>query len=728
MRQRILTLANRLPVSISKRKGSYSYQPSVGGLATGLSSLRESHDLVWVGWPGYITEKSSEQQSIAETLRSMNMNPLFLTAHEVELFYEGFSNKTIWPLFHYFSQHAVYNPAFWQVYQKVNRYYAEETLKIYRPGDLIWIHDYHLLLAPQLIREQKPEAAIGFFLHIPFPSFEVFRTLPWREELISGMLGADLIGFHTYDYVRHFISAAVRLTGLEQAMTQLIFQERIIQVDSFPMGIDFARFSAATGQKSVKRQVNRFRDRMGGRKVILSIDRLDYSKGILQRLMGYQRFLAEYPQWHEKISLLMVVVPSRSQVDTYRHLRREVDEWVGRINGEFGTIGWTPVEYLYRSFTFDRLAALYQIADVGLVTPFRDGMNLVAKEYIASKENLRGVLILSEMAGAAEELREAVLINPNDIDDIAEALHTALNMPVEQQKERMARMRQRLQHYDIFRWASSFIQTLEQAGKVSRIIQDKEMDEKQRKQLIEDFRRSKQAVVFLDYDGTLRPFEDVPEKAFPDQALLHLLEKLPARNHCRWVIISGRDHETLERWFGGLPFYLIAEHGAWVKMRDAAWQPIEELDIGWKPEIRPILEHFVERTPGSMIEEKNYSLVWHYRKVDVGLADVRANELKQRLNGLAVQLNLQILQGHKVLEIKNADVHKGRAAAKVLGEIENDFIMAIGDDWTDEYLFRALPQMAYTVKVGVQATAARYCLKTVADVRALLEEMTEMKE
>ncbi|MBN2354634.1 bifunctional alpha,alpha-trehalose-phosphate synthase (UDP-forming)/trehalose-phosphatase [candidate division KSB1 bacterium] len=723
MRQRIITLANRLPVSISKRKGALTYLQSVGGLATGLSSLQDTHDLIWIGWPGYITDKANERQAIGEKLSTMNMNPLFLTSHEVEYFYEGFSNKTIWPLFHYFSQYAAYNPSFWRVYQKVNRYYAEETLKILKPGDLIWVHDYHLLLTPQLIRAQKPDAAIGFFLHIPFPSYEVFRTMPWRKELITGMLGADLIGFHTYDYVRHFISAAVRLTGLEQAITQLIFQDRIIQVDSFPMGIDFKKFAGAAKQKSVQREVNRMRSRMGGRKVILSIDRLDYSKGILQRLMAYQRFLTRFPQWHEKISLLMVVVPSRSQVDTYRHLRREVDEWVGRINGEFGRIGWSPIEYLYRSFAFDRLAALYQIADVCLVTPFRDGMNLVAKEYIATKENLRGLLVLSEMAGAAEELREAILINPNDVDNIAEALNMALKMPEEQQKERMSKMRQRLQRYDVFRWSNSFIQTLNEAGDVSNTIKKKEITEKERRRLIAEFNSSRNPIIFLDYDGTLRPFEDTPEKAFPDSELLQLLEKLPTRNRCRWVIISGRDHETLEHWFGKMPFYLIAEHGAWIKMRGQPWQIIEELDTSWKEEIGPVLEHFVVRTPGSMVEEKNYSLVWHYRKVDVGLADVRANELKSRLNNLAVQLNLQILQGHKVIEIKNAGVHKGRAASKVLNKIQHDFTLAIGDDWTDEYLFRALPDTAYTIKVGVQATAAKYCLKSVAEVRELLKDM-----
>ncbi len=723
MRQRIITLANRLPLSISRRKGVLNYSRSVGGLATGLSSLSSTYDLLWIGWPGYITENMDERQAIREKLSIMNMIPLFLSGHEVEQFYEGFSNKTIWPLFHYFNQHVVYDPNYWRLYQEVNACYAEETLKVLQPGDLIWIHDYHLLLTPQMIRSRQPDAAIGFFLHIPFPSFEVFRTLPWREELITGMLGADLIGFHTYDYMRHFISAAIRLTELEKSMTQLTYQNRIIQVDSFPMGIDFDKFANAAREKAVLGEMARYLSRIGNRKVILSIDRLDYSKGILQRLMGYHRFLALHPEWHEKISFLMVVVPSRAQVDSYSQLRREVDEWVGRINGEFGAIGWSPVQYQYRSFAFNGLAALYQIADVCLVTPFRDGMNLVAKEYIASKESLQGVLVLSEMAGAAEELREAVLINPNDVDDIADALNMALQMPEEQQKERMSKMRLRLRHYDVFRWSNNFIQTLTQARDVSNTIKKKEMTATQWHDIIADFRRSKHPIIFLDYDGTLRSFEDIPEKAFPDPELLQLLTQLPKRNRCQWTIISGRDHETLEKWLGHLPFCLVAEHGAWLKMRNASWQPIEELDTSWKSEIRPVLDHFVERTPGSMVEVKDYSLVWHFRKVDVGLADLRANELKLRLESLALQLNLQVLQGSKVIEIKNAGVNKGRAASKVLQETEHDFIMAIGDDWTDEYLFKAMPETAHTIKVGVQATAAAFCLQDVDKVRELLKNM-----
>jgi len=720
MRHRLFTVSNRLPVQFSKRKGVITYQPSVGGLATGLSSLRKAYDLRWLGWPGLISTDPVEQAGITASLGKLDMTPLFLNKEELELYYEGFSNKTIWPLFHYFTQFVDYDASFWQAYKQVNQRTADAVLAASDPGDLIWIHDYHLMLVPGMIRARRPDAVIGYFLHIPFPSFELFRTLPWREELISGVLGADLVGFHTYDYARHFISASLRLADVEQSLTQLVYGDRIIQVDSFPMGIDFDKFDSARSRSPVMRQVRELEPRLEGRKVILSIDRLDYSKGILQRLMGFRRFLELYPEFHEKTKLLMVLVPSRSQVEAYKDLRTKVNEWVGQINGEFSTIGWSPVSHLYRAYGFDSLAALYQLADVCLVTPFRDGMNLVAKEYIACRADESGVLILSEMAGAAEELREAISINPNDIDDIAAALHTALTMPEEKQKESMHKMRERLKRYDVMRWSDDFIHSLEHAHSASQMIRSKEITESVLKKIMTDYERSEHPVIFLDYDGTLRPFEDLPQMAIPDAALLDLLAEVSEPGKCECIIISGRDRATLQKWFGHLPVGLVAEHGAWISRGGGDWRTIEELDESWKGDIRIILNQFVERTPGSMIEEKNYSLVWHYRKADVGLAEVRARELLSRLGSIAGPLDLQVLQGSKVIEIKNTGIHKGRAALQLLQEQSHDFLMALGDDWTDEYLFKSLPADAYTIKVGIRATAAQYCVRNVSQARDLL--------
>lgn len=728
MKHRLITVANRLPIVFSKRKGVLTFQPSVGGLATALSSLHKAYEVRWLGWPGEINADETEREKISAALNAMHMAPIFLNSDEIERYYEGFSNKTIWPLFHYFTQFVNYDPAFWQAYVQVNQRTADAALAQSKPGDLIWVHDYHLMLVPGMIRARQPEAAIGFFLHIPFPSFELFRTLPWRKELINGLLGADLIGFHTYDYVRHFISASLRLAQVEQSLTDLVYRDRIVKVDSFPMGIDFEKFNTACSRRPIIRKVRELQPRLEGRKVILSIDRLDYSKGILQRLMGFRRFLEKHPEFHEKIKLLMVVVPSRSQVNVYKELRIKVNEWVGQINGEFSTIGWTPVTHLYRAFGFESLSAMYSLADICLVTPFRDGMNLVAKEYIACRTDESGVLILSEMAGAAEELREAISINPNDVEDIATALYTALTMPAEKQQEKMRKMRDRVESYNVIRWSNDFIHSLVLANNASQSIRTKEITPPVRQEIIAAFRSSTHPVVFLDYDGTLQPFAETPTDAFPDSAVLELLAALPAAGKCRCVIISGRDHLTLQQWFGHLPFSLIAEHGAWLSLGENAWRALEELDESWKGDVRLLLNQFVERTPGSMVEEKSYSLAWHYRQVDVSLAEVRKRELLSRISHMTGMLHLQVLQGSKVIEIKKTVVHKGHAALHLLEDIPHDFLMAVGDDWTDEFLFKALPLEAHTIKVGVRPTAARYCVQSVEQVRELLQELAKKNE
>ena len=424
----MLIISNRLPINIVKRKSGISYSPSSGGLATGLASFYKSYKSLWIGWPGIIINNIEEKHTIEKKLVSENMNPIFLTRNQIEKYYYGFSNNTIWPLFHYFTQYAVYDENTWGTYRDVNKIFCDEILKIANPEDTIWIHDYQLMLLPQLIREKLPEATIGFFLHIPFPSFEIFRLLPWRNEVLNGILGADIVGFHTYDYARHFLSSVMRLLGHDQTFNNITIDDRIVKVESFPMGIDYEKFANADNKKEIKKEIAKISKKIGDRKNILSIDRLDYYKGIPQRLKAFDIFLEKYPEYRGKISLILVVVPSRSKITQYRELKIEIDELVGRINGKYAAIGYTPIFYFYRSLPFEKMSAIYSIADVALVTPFRDGMNLIAKEYVASKKNSKGVLILSEMAGAAQELGDAIIINPNDINEIVNALHTASSL------------------------------------------------------------------------------------------------------------------------------------------------------------------------------------------------------------------------------------------------------------------------------------------------------------
>ncbi|RZK37284.1 MAG: bifunctional alpha,alpha-trehalose-phosphate synthase (UDP-forming)/trehalose-phosphatase, partial [Hymenobacter sp.] len=430
---RTLIVSNRLPTKVQRTDDGLTFQPSEGGLATGLGSIYRQDDNLWIGWPGLFVQDAVEETHIRTELEADNMAPVFLTEDEIRDFYEGFSNSTLWPTFHYFSELATYEQAHWDAYVTVNQKFCDAVLAEAGPEDTIWVHDYQLLLLPEMLRAARPEASIGFFLHIPFPSQELIRVLPWREQLLRGMLGADLIGFHTFGYMRHFLSAVSHLLGFPAQNGQIETPTRSVRVDAFPMGIDYKRYAEAAASEATAAHIAEYRAALRETRVILSIDRLDYTKGIAQRLRAFDLLLQRYPEWRGQVSLIMLVVPSRDQVAQYADLKVEIDELVGRINAQYRTIGWNPILYFYRSLPLEELTALYRLAEVALVTPMRDGMNLVSKEFIASKLDQRGVLILSERAGAARELSDALLINPTDMGQLAEAMHEALVMPEEEQ-------------------------------------------------------------------------------------------------------------------------------------------------------------------------------------------------------------------------------------------------------------------------------------------------------
>ncbi|UCE06418.1 MAG: bifunctional alpha,alpha-trehalose-phosphate synthase (UDP-forming)/trehalose-phosphatase [bacterium] len=723
--RRMLIVSNRLPISVQKRKGRFNYLPSAGGLATGVSSFYQSYQSLWIGWPGITTSILTEKQEIESKLKSENMYPVFLTKHQIEKYYEGFSNKTIWPLFHYFTQHTIYDKAFWEAYYHVNNIFCDEVLRLAKDDDIIWIHDYQLMLLPGLIRNKLPSATVGFFVHIPFPSFELFRSLPWRKAILNGMLGADLIGFHTYDYVRHFISAVTRLLGIDHTFGNLMLEDRVIKVDSFPMGIDFDKFANASQKSVIKREIGKIRNKIGDHKIILSVDRLDYSKGILQRLKAFDLFMDANPEYRGKLILILLVVPSRSKVEHYRKLKEAVDELVGFINGKYGNLGWTPIWYLYRSLPFNLLSALYNVADIALVTPFRDGMNLIAKEYIASKTDGKGVLILSEVAGAADELGEALAVNPNDIDDIKNALEQAFSISETAQVKQNRGMQERLARYDVNRWAEDFIDTLLKTKANQNKILAKHLNQQEKQSLIADYKNSSHRLILLDYDGTLIGFAKTPEEAKPDNELLTVLNTLTKSPQNEVVIISGRNKDTLQQWFGELNIGLVAEHGAWLRFKGKQWETIEPLKQDWKNEIRTILELYVDRTPGSLVETKDFSIVWHYRKADPGFGEMRARELVDTLVYLTSNLELQVLEGSKVVEVKNMGINKGKAAMQWLTQTKCDFILAIGDDWTDEDLFKVMPENAFSIKVGFTTSVAKFNVKSAKEVRILLNELVQ---
>ncbi|MFC1504776.1 bifunctional alpha,alpha-trehalose-phosphate synthase (UDP-forming)/trehalose-phosphatase, partial [Spirochaetota bacterium] len=722
---RLLIISNRLPVSVQRSGDSFNVKQSIGGLATGLSSFYKEYDSVWIGWPGLSNEMiGNDRDIVIKKLKKEKCYPVFLSKKDLSDYYLGFCNNAIWPLFHYFIQYCYFFESQWETYKEVNVKFFNSIKKLIKPDDYIWVHDYQLLLLPQLIKEKYPNVKIGFFLHIPFPSFEVFRIIPWRREILEGMLGADLIGFHTYDYVRHFLSAVHRICGHEHRYNQILTPNHILKAEAFPMGVDYEYFSSISQQQvKLKKRVKEIRGLKEKLKIILSVDRLDYTKGMINRLNAYERFLDHYPEYKGKVTLITLAVPSRADVEQYQDLKKEVDETTGRINGKYGTIGWTPIRYLYKSIPFDELAQLYTLSDIALVTPLRDGMNLVAKEYIASKTDGKGVLILSEMTGAARELGEAIIVNPNDITKLSDSIYEAVTMPEEEQIARNRKMQKRIREYNVGQWAQDFIDNLKSVKELQKVLSVRNLNPEIEKKIIKRYRSSNKRVLFLDYDGTLVEFSSDPDKTVPDKKLLALLKKLAHDKKNTIIIVSERGKKSLDAWLGKLNIHIIAEHGALVKAPGGEWEIAENISSKWKGKIMPVLEVFVKRTPGAFIEEKDFSLTWHYKKAESDLKAVRARELKEALLHLTQFLHLEILEGNNIIEIKNIRINKGNVARKMIRNKKYGFILAIGDDSTDERMFESLPQNAFSINVGNNISKAKYNVKRVDLARQLLNKL-----
>jgi len=730
--QRLVIVSNRLPFTVEQRDGQIEFKESAGGVATGLKSLLETMqdslphkpEYCWVGWPGATVSEEQKPAVLDRAQAEYRSCPVFLSEEDFDKFYEGFCNKTIWPLFHYFPAAAQYDENYWLQYKNVNEAFCAPLLEVIGPDDVLWIHDYHLMLLPSLVRKRLPKIGIGFFLHIPFPQFEIYRLLPvqWRREIIEGLLGADVVGFHTHDHQKYFLGCVQRILGYKHKIGQLLLDRRIVKVGVFPMGVDYRRFHEAVMSPEVQQEKQQLRKILGDTKIVLSVDRQDYSKGIIHRLEGYATLLEKHPQWREKVTLLMIVVPSRIGIQDYQGTKNHLEELVGKINGKFGAINWTPIIYQYRSVSFETLVALYAMSDVALVTPLRDGMNLVAKEYIASRMDKTGVLILSEMAGAARELADAILINPNHREEIAEALKLALEMRRQEQTQRIRLMQSRLRRYDVSRWATEFIAELFSIDPGRARPFPRLLTPAAQTGLIQHYDRSPNRLL-LDYDGTLVRFAKYPQLAKPDRQLLNCLNHLGANPRNELVLLSGRVKATLENWFGSLPIGLAAEHGAWIKEREKSWEKLKLLCAEWKTRMCPILHTYADRIPGAWVEEKEFSLALHYRAADEERGALAARELTDDLLALTANIDVQVLHGNKTVEIRNAGIHKGIVSQRWLLNCGSDFILAIGDDLTDEDMFTGLPAGAHSIRVGNSPTQARNYLRGPDDVSMLLDAL-----
>ncbi len=720
--ERLVLVSNRLPVVLRRSEEGLEVRSAAGGLASGLGAPHREGGGPWIGWPGLVTPDGRLPAEVREALAARRMKGVGLRPEEHHRYYTLSSNRCLWPLCHYFTEEVRFDPEAWRSYEAINRRFAEATLEEVRDGDLVFVHDFHLALVPGLLREARPDLRIGFFLHIPFPSSEVWRILPVRRQVLEGLLGADFLGFHTLDYLRHFRVSLRRVLGLEPGATQVEVGRRTVRFAAEPLGIDGEAWIRRAGQPATAAALGRLREAAAKRRVILGVDRLDYTKGIPARLQAFRTLLERRPELAEEVLMIQVAVPSRVEADEYRSLKEEVDRLAGEINAAFGRPGLQPLHYQFRGVPPEELSALYQLADVALVTPLRDGLNLVAKEFVASRTREDGVLVLGEFTGAAWELGEALLVNPFDREGLADALEEALAMPAEEQRRRMAPMRRRVLRHDVHRWTARCLEGIRRARlpEAPPLLRGSV-----REDLFEAWAAARDRVLFLDYDGTLREFAPRPELAAPDPALLDLLQRLGSAPSLRTWIVSGRTAATLEEWLGGSGCGLVAEHGALLRPAGGeAFRPLFHLpDPAWKESVRPVLEVFRERVPGSHIEEKHASLAWHYRQAAPGTGPWQAAELQAHLAEVLQNLPLEVLRGDRVIEVRPQGVDKGGALREILRDAEPGLVLAAGDDRTDEDLFRALPAGGTGILVGRRPSAARYRLDSPQELRSLLAEL-----
>ena len=730
MQPGLIIVSNRLPVSVKKVDGKLVFYPSIGGLATGLASYATDSKNKWIGWPGIASDELTERErrQISDRLRMSNCYPVFLTQRQLDDYYNGYSNSVLWPLFHgneISAETRAKQKAMWQSYQRVNQTFADAVLALSTAGTTVWVHDYQLLILPALLRLERPSDQIGFFLHIPFPDIENFRLLEEAEALLAGMLGADLVGLHTESYVNNFLDASrVFDTGITEHK-KVILPERVVRVTDFPMGIDYDKYEKARKSRAVLREYAKLRLKYHGQKVILTVDRLDPSKGLVERAQAYYTFLQQNPKLKGKVTMIMLVVPSRTDIAEYQALQKKLEKIIKDTNREFGTKDWRPVVFMFTALPFEQVTALYRRADVAFIAPLRDGMNLVAKEYLASKPSQRGVLILSKTAGAAEELKGAVMVDPSKPATLVTGLTRALAMPTKDLKRRVKRMQKHLQTSTVQVWAGNFMKTLKKESRL-RPTHTQSLAAKHQAELLHSYKQAKSRLLLLDYDGVLMNFHKKFEEAQPTDKLSHLLKALS--RHARVVVISGRPKRDLDEWFKDTQLTLVAEHGAFWRDggRGTSWHTSKNVTTrGWQQQVKPILEKYAARTPGAFVEAKQQSLVWHYRQATSPYyAQKHLVTLKRILKPLARDLGLQVQQGNMILEVRPDGVDKGTTADHWLKE-QPEFVLAIGDDYTDEDTFHAMPPRAYTVKVGHGRTDARYRLKSVEAVLRLLEKLSK---
>ncbi|XP_031488309.1 alpha,alpha-trehalose-phosphate synthase [UDP-forming] 1-like isoform X3 [Nymphaea colorata] len=707
VKQRLLVVANRLPVSaIRKGKDSWSLEISAGGLVSALLGVKQ-FETKWIGWAGVNVPDENGQQALTKALAEKRCIPVFLDEDIVHQYYNGYCNNILWPLFHYLGlpqeDRLATTRSFqsqFDAYKKANQMFADVVNEHYQEGDVVWCHDYHLMFLPKYLKERNSQMKVGWFLHTPFPSSEIHRTLPSRSELLRSVLAADLVGFHTYDYARHFVSACTRILGLEGTPQGVEDQGKLTRVAAFPIGIDPERFIRALELPPVQEHIRELKERFAGRKVMLGVDRLDMIKGIPQKILAFEKFLEENPHWRDKVVLLQIAVPTRTDVPEYQRLTSQVHEIVGRINGRFGTLTAVPIHHLDRSLDFHALCALYAITDVALVTSLRDGMNLVSYEFVACQDAKKGVLILSEFAGAAQSLGAgALLVNPWNITEVAASIGQALDMPADEREKRHKHNFQHVTTHTAQVWAETFVSELNDTVVEAQLRTRQIPPSLPIKTAVERYLHARNRLLILGFNATLTSLVDSPGRRGADQIkemelTLHPDLKVPLTILCSdprttMVVLSGSDRNILDLNFGDYHMWLAAENGMFLRLTQGEWMTTmpEHLNMDWVESVQDVFEYFTERTPRSYVEVRETSLVWNYKYADVEFGRLQARDMLQHLwTGPISNAAVDVVQGSRSVEVRSVGVSKGAAIDRILGEIVHskslatpiDYVLCIG--------------------------------------------------
>lgn len=743
----IVVVANRLPVDrVVRPDGSVVWQPSPGGLVTAMEPVVRELGCTWVGWTGDIgthTEPFTEG--------AMRLVPVELDESEFEGYYEGFSNSTLWPLYHDVIAQPGFHREWWETYRRVNQRFAEAAAASAPQNSIVWVHDYQLQLVPSILREMRPDLTIVFFLHIPFPARQVFAQLPWRREITTGLLGADVIGFQREQDATSFRAVAERYGGASAHGNLLLLNDEILGARSilaqeFPISIDVEAFAALAARPDVRERAAEIRRELGDpRHILLGVDRLDYTKGIRHRLKAFSELLADGEIAADDTVLVQVASPSRERVSAYRQLRDDVEATVGRINGDHGSIGHTPVVYLHQGYAKDEMAALYLAADVLVVTALRDGMNLVAKEYVACRDDEQGVLVLSEFTGAADELQRALLVNPHDIEGMKAAFVRAMHMPEQEQRRRMRALRDTVAQNDVQHWAENVLRAAAAAATQRTHLTPPATQHVEggptilSPHLVGQLRRlatAHELVVACDFDGTLAPIVSRPEDARIMPRAQRALDVLGSAPGVHVTILTGRSignlHDTGISTDG---FTVSGSHG--IELLHAGHRA-DTLPEQGAPHAEPLtaeeserlttlqrrVTRLFNREQGVRIEMKPYGLAVHTRRVD---DEERSDELLDAAARVMEEAGFGVRDGKRVRECSLRSSDKGSALQHIRSQWPTAPVLFLGDDVTDEDVFASLRVDDLGIKVGEGDTLATERVAGPAAATAVLATLAELR-